>query len=241
MTTETTVEFGLKLTVGERPKPVSYGTFKNFNSFFLRLFEHFMEHGELRYEPFAMWSSGNSLFNHLEVTQCRRWLKYYQLITVEHIKKPIPEEERYGPFKNRSIWILKPTKLGFHAYEHGKLIELDVYEDTYRVGIGKPYTTYDELYGLAMAIWEYHRIAKTRREKWGYEVREMYEKLVDKTGEEAREAVREWATRKAVEWNKKHPRKFRFRRRIKNPIVNPVTGEIVLEKGQKTIFDFSKK
>jgi len=237
--TETAVEFGLELTVGERPKPVSYGTFKNFNKLFLELFEYFMEHEQLRYVQFQAWDSPLSSFGYLEISQARRWLKYYQLITVEHIKEPL--EEPYGPFKNRTVWILKPTKIGFFAYEHGKVIGLDVYDDTYRVGIGKPYTTYDELYGLAMAIWEYHRIAKTLREKWGYEVREMYEKLLDKTGVEAKEAVREWATQKAFEWNRKHPRKFRFQRKIKNPIINPMTGEIVLEKGQKTIFDFSKK
>jgi len=222
---------GFDLRVGERPKPASYGTLYDFNKVFLQMFNYFeQEHDAIE----VIWLEQTPLgWGNLTLSQVRNWLKYHQLISVEKFKEPLPEPN--GPFKNRTKYILKPTKHGYQAYVNGWLIELDVANETFKVGVGKPYPTWDALYGLATVVWQRHGISMSRQEKWFSELKEKYLSMLDRAAEEAVKEIKEWSTHKAQKWNRN--RKVRVKPKIKNPAVNPVTGNVVLEKGQQTLLE----
>jgi len=103
------------------------------------MFKHFSAGNE---EIVSIWMEHDadnplSVFGDWTVSHVRRWLKFNQLITVEERKEPLEKPDGFR--KNRTLRIIRPTKIGFFAYEHGKLIEVDAGRD-FRVGIGLSYS-----------------------------------------------------------------------------------------------------
>lgn len=75
----------MNVCVGERPKPVGRGALRDFNELFMAMFRYFSENHE---RIVTMWHENHEedplgSFGSLAVASVRRWLKYYQLVTVE--------------------------------------------------------------------------------------------------------------------------------------------------------------
>ena len=235
---------GWEVTVGDKPKSVSWGTLEDFNKVFTAMFKYFSEGHEAVKTIWMEQCEAETLnvFSNLEIGQVRNWLKYYQLVTVEKIVEPLGKPIRLYDDKlktTRTEYIIKPTARGFYAYENCQVITVDVGTVQYKVGIGKNMTYWDEVYGLAEAIWKKHQIAISRREKWYSELKEKYLKdCLDKYRVEATRIIGEWAADKAFQWNKAHKKGWRRKARIKNPVMNEATGEILLDIGQGMLENF---
>lgn len=229
----------MDVRVGKEPKPITTGVILKFNKVFNVMFEWFSNDHE---RILSVWWENHdedplSCFGSLTASNVRRWLKYYQLVTVEVEKQPLAKPD--GVRKNRTLRIVRPTKRGFQAYECGKILEVKAgySEQSYRIGIGKPYTYWSEIERIAEVIWEKNRIARTRRDKWYPDLREYYlDNLLDKKEDEALKMIHAWAFAKAFSWNINH-RKHRVK------IFQPLPRGCVpldLGEGQKRLFDFQR-
>lgn len=204
----------MDVRVGKKPNPLSIGTIMRLPKVFNRMFEWFhQEHPRIVTVHFESHEEDPlSCFGSLTVSQIRRWLAYYQLVTVEEVKEPLPEPDDFR--KNRIMRIMKPTKRGFYAYESGLLLEVKTGYKKYVVGVGSPYTSWDEVFRVADAIWNKAKISASRQGKWYMELKKFHlENLLDKKTEEALSLIHSWASEKAWDWNTNHKRR---RRGIKN-------------------------
>lgn len=222
---------GFDVRVGQKPKPVTTNALHDFNRAFLEIFQEFKAGKPVTYSWLHPGSGPLEHFGSLTVTHLRNWLKYYQLVDAEKIVERLEKPD--GPWKNRTTWLLKPTVRGFNAYEMGAIIEIDCGNMDTRLGIGKPFTTFERMFSLATAVWNQQKIARSRQGEWYRELVAFYEELLDVPGNEAEIKLRDWAYEKASDWNRR--KKRIVKNAIKKPAVNMATGEILLPKGQKTL------
>ena len=235
----------MDLLIGEEPKPISYGSLYNFNKVFRAMFKWFSEGNE---DIVSIWMESNPRdplsLSSLTISNVRRWLRYYQLITVKTVKEPLPEPDGFR--KNRTKRIIKPTKLGFIAYDQGKVLQVKAgsvsYNTAYKVGIGLAFSYWDKLESLGMELWKRERISQSRRWKWHSELREFFVyHLLDREAIEAKSLLHAWAFKKAADWNREHPRgRSRRKSRILEPPRYLESGEVILENGQQILLDGDK-
>lgn len=224
----------IDVCVGEEPKPISYGTLLYFNKAFNAMFEYFSEGHErivtVHFENHP--EDPLTTFGSLTISNVRRWLKYYQLVTVEEKKEPLPNPDSFR--KNRTLRIIKPTKRGFMAYENGVVIKVkhgsSYYQEEHKLGIGKPYSYWEKFESVAETIWKKQKIAMTRRGKWHPDLKDFYvSTLLDQKTKEALNKLEEWASAKAFDWNINH------RKRPKIKVFAP-KSDAELPKGQARLF-----
>jgi len=222
---------GFDVRVGQKPKPITTNALHDFNRAFLDIFQEFKAGKPVAYSWLHPSSGPLEHFGSLTVTYLRNWLKYYQLVEAEKIVERLEKPD--GPWKNRTTWVLKPTVRGFNSYEMGAILEVDCGNRPVQLGIGKPYTTFDRMFGLATAVWQREKIARSRQGEWYRELVLFCEELLDVPRNEAESKLTDWAYGKASDWNRRKRRVVK--NSIKKPAVNMATGEILLPKGQKTL------
>ena len=219
----------METAVGKKPSALTPRIFTEFNQIFLELYGEFEKKKVYEYQTSNYESKGVLKHGDFTLGKVRNWLAYHQLIVVQKLHEP----DKQG--KMKTVWQLGPTKLGKQAYEHGAVIEVEAHQKT-QVGIGKMYPDFDKLWKTCLAQAENDGVARTRREQWEWQFRDLFIlKLAAIQEEDAKVEAMSWVRKLIAE----SPRKG-HRNKLKHmPNYNAVAleGEHLLGT-QQSLVDF---
>jgi hypothetical protein len=226
---------GMETAVGPKPSGLTPRIFTEFNQVFLEIY------GELEHKKVVEYQTQNyeskGILKHGDFTlgKVRNWLAYHQLLAVAKLKEP----DKNDKTKMRTVYQLGPTKLGKQTYQEGAIIEVDAWKKGLKLGIGKMYPDYEDLWKMCLAKAEADGVAKSRRENWYGPFRDdvFIAKLAAMTNDNAKAEALKWVLGMIAESPRKGHRSIRS---IKRYNAVAAEGEIFLGQ-QQSLMDFVKK
>jgi len=200
----------METSVGKKPKAMTSSVLMEFNEVFCEMFAEFKAKKSIELRASDYSYEGITHHGYFILGKVRDWLAYHQLITVDKTKEPRENESD----KKRSVWTLKPTKLGKQCIKRGVEIEVDL--DFYNIegsrkpvklGLGKTYTSFAELWKRIVTRAETAGVSRTRREKWYGDFRTFWlSKLLLLKKEAAEEEADKWVAPLIADSPRRHRR-----------------------------------
>lgn len=219
--------------VGKKPSALTISCLKEINGVFRKTVEYLEKEKPSVEFAANFWMSSddgrnydNEIFanGYFTLSKIYNWLAYHQLLTVIKTKEPNPHEKG----KMRTVWFVKLNQLGKEAYKNGAFLIVDAaWGKDIKVGLGRDYTHYDELWKRVESQAD-GVVAKSRWERWYGEFRDYWmEKLTATKTKEAYELTDAWASSK-IEGSPKLKRQKKDGAKVKPS----------LDKGQKSMMGF---
>jgi len=160
---------GMETGIGKRPSGLTSNCLTEFNEIFCKTIEYLGKSEAIEFASNYWGNEENEILDHgyWTLSKIFNWLGYYQLLVVTKTKRPNPQEEG----RNQTVWSVKVHEaLGAGAYERGAELPVDYGSKELKIGVGRPYAYFADLWNGVRARAE-GVVAKSRWERWEYEFR----------------------------------------------------------------------
>jgi len=206
--------FGLELGVGTKPTYLSARMACQFNQVFLSMFEAFaLKKRVVCTSGFGFENLNCPMVGFVASSRIRKWLQFWQLITVT-------QEKQDG----NKYFVIQPTKIGWDAYGKGAILQIDVNgTNSIGMGVGKLYGVFDTLWKEIDQEANVY-LTKATTANWEYEFEKQYlASWIGMTLDKAKPEITKWLHDRI----EASPKRKKFAKKV-----------LTVDKSQRGLFEF---